>query len=322
MLKILANLSVACQTRYSLVCQKWSALVGHLTDGELIVYHSKPAKSHKSGVFVRTNAAFSQVLSCSRFKAIKKLILHLNTQLLKVPPIDLSNFSHLEQLEINHPTAGQLMLDTLIEKRVQLSSLKLYNCYRILDLTKVYEVFPNLTHIKTAFIERIDNECIQLPAGTFYPLEYFEQYHYTCSDRSLLDFLLIACPSIEYLTLSLSNVSRIPQLVQSLASLKELNLNVPNEKLKFCFKFKSTIFKAIGKRDVIFRINGLPVKKADTRITKFRVDPDELYLITYEQLSLANQLDDEHCENELQFYFNNFKGRCLVCTVCERVGIN
>ena len=311
LLKILACLPIVDLTRCSMVCKKWHALAGQLLEmGELTVYHSKPVKRQASGVLVRSNAAFAKLITCPQFKLLKKLNLHINSQLLDEPLIDLSNYLQLEQLQVDHPTANQAMLELLIEKGVRLSSLRLYNCYKIVDLTKVYKVFPHLTHIKTAFVERSDTECLELPADTLYPLKYFEQYHHSCVDRSLINILLIACPKIEYLSLSLGNALKIPQLVQNLAGLRELNLNIPNDKLKFCWKYKPTIFKAIAKRDVVFRINGLPVKRTNTRTTRFRVDPDELYLITYEQLSLANQLND-YSMDELKFYFNNFKGRCL-----------
>lgn len=295
--------------RCSLVCKKWLEFVGQLIDfDELTVYHSKPVKTQACSMFVRSNEAFAELLACPQFKQLKKLNLHINGQLFEPPPIDLSNYPQLIELQIDYASGSQTMLEHLTEKSVQLRNLKLFNCYQIADLHKVYASFPNLTHLKVAYVAPVRAECVDLSGAVSYPLRYFEQYHYSCVDRTFLDLLLTACPALEYLTLSLNNTSKIPRLIQRMANLKELNLNIPNEFLKSCFKHKPAIFKKIGKRDVCVRINGLAVRKADVRTAKFRVDPDELYLITYEQLCKSNQLTD-YSRDELEFYFNNFKGR-------------
>lgn len=309
MLQIFSYLPEADQMRVALVCKKWLEFVGKLIEfDELTVYHSKPAKTQIRSMFVRSNEAFTELLACPQFTGLKKLNLHINGQLFESPPINLSNFAQLEHLQIDYASSNQMMLQRLIDQQVQLRKLKLFNCYQLVDLHKVYKAFPNLTHLKVAYIVQVRPECISPPAGLSYPLIYFEQYHYSCVDRTFLDLLMSSCPSLEYLTLSLNNTSKLPRLVQRTANLKELNLNIPNEFLKSCFKYKPNIFKKIGKRDVIVRINGLVLRKSDTRTLHFQVDPDELFLITYEQLCRSNNLTD-YSKEELEFYFNNFKGR-------------
>lgn len=300
---IFNNLKIVDQAKLSTVCKRWFELIKSINSNQLILYHSKSVKIQTSSVLIKSSSNLNKLLCSSLFKKLKKLKIHINNQLINVPLIDLSNLIDLEHLEINYFSTNQLMIDNLIQKQVQLINLRIYNCCRIADLVTLFEVFPNLTHIKTAFIDKFEDVST---LDRFYNLEYFEHYHYSIVDRNLVDFLIKHCPLIERLTLSLNNLAKISYMVQRFTNLKEINLNIPNENLKFCFKYKETIFRTIANRGIMFRINGLIVKQTDINYHKFKIDPDELFLITYEKLSKVNELVG-YDRSDLEFYFNNFK---------------
>lgn len=262
--RIFNSLSISDRVRCSAVCKHWLELIELVRNDELVVYHSKPVKLPSSGVLIKTNDSLNKLLTASKFKQLKKLKIHINNQVIVEPTIDLSNFVSLEQLEINYSSPNRKMFDILNEKGVQLTSLKCLNVYRV-DLSKVFDYFPNLTHIKTAFADRM--WCTYAPDCR---LEYFEQYHQTPVDRNLIDFLISSCKSLEYLTVTVTSFVKISVLIAQLTNLKELNFNIANEYLRPCFKYKPSMLKATGQREIIVRINGLRLR-SDTQIDKYKV---------------------------------------------------
>lgn len=153
-----------------------------------------------------------------------------------------------------------------------------------------------------AYIEKLTNY-----ERTSCSLTYFEQYNCLTVERTVINYLIENCTLIEYLSLSIDVTVQIPLLVRQLRNLRELNLNIPNDRLRCCFRNLATIFQSIGERAIKLRVNGLPVKSlADKKVNKFKVDREEIYTITYEQLQTSNKLLDYGID-DLRFYFNNFK---------------
>lgn len=264
--RIFNKLTIQDQVRCSSVCKNWLNLIESIKSDELIIYFLKPIKQPCSSVQVKTHQSFNQLMKSSKFRLLKRLKIHLNNQIIEEPTIDLTNFLELEFLEINSlSNSNHRMFEILAQKNQQLNKLNFLNIYRC-DLSKLFDYFPNLTHIKTAFVDKPNN---QLKLNNC-KLIYFEQYHFSSVDQVFIDFI-INFHHIEYLTVSIKSLVKIAYLIQNLKHIKELNFNISNQSLPFCFKHRNGIFKAMGKREIIFRINGLCVTRTDNQLNKFKV---------------------------------------------------
>lgn len=297
--RIFEHLPVKDLVTCSAVSKSWRKLIAEIEFEELAIYLSCPP-DHVIAQYLQFKCSHrvEGVLTMERFRKLKKLIISMNNHQIEEPLIDLSNHSELVHLEINNLSTNRGMFENLKTRRVRLVHLRFLNCYRI-DLADVCEVFPNLTHLKAAILEPI---CSRF-TGSIAPLEYVEQYHYRALDWSLVEFLAVHCrDSLRCLTCTASDPAGFVRLVQNCGRLTELNLNIENQHLGAFFAIKTKLWTEHRR----LRFNGLPVRESDNVPAKFQVDPDEVMLITYDQLLKANSLTG-YSRNELRFYFNNFR---------------
>lgn len=309
-LSIFEHLPVRDLMVCSAVVKSWHKLIAKIEFEQLAIYLSKPVDNVMPR-YLQFNSTWrlEEVLRMAKFGRLKKLIICVNNQQLAKPRIDLAGLNELVHLEINYLSTNQSMFDALKSQRIRLHRMRFFNCYRV-DLIDLFQAFPNLTHLKAATVE-VPNS-FTLPESSF-PLGYLEQYHYMTMHRTVFDFLASHCrATLRRLTCTTNDPAACNRLVQNCVRLLELNLNIENQHLDAFFPHRteakqSVLFaQAIAERQLLLRINGLVVRLPDSKPTKFAVDPDEVFLTTYDQLLTANELTG-YSKNELRFYFNNFK---------------
>lgn len=298
--RIFEHLPVKDLVACSAVAKSWHKLIAAIEFEELAIYLSRPA-DHVIPRYLQFKCGWrlERVLAMEKFKKLRKLIISINSHQIEQPLIDLGNLSELVHLEINQLSENRSMFENLKKRRVQLLRLRFLNCYQT-DLVEVYTSFPNLTHLKVATLQPIASLTV---SRSSFPLQYLEMYHYLVLDRTVVDFLAVFCrASLRCLTCTTADPAGFARLVENCTQLTELNLNIENQHLNAFFASKMKLWVS-GLR---LRFNGLVVRESDDVPSKFHVDSDEVYLITYDQLLNANTLTG-YSRNELRFYFNNFK---------------